>query len=214
MPELKKTTEQKKIAPRASLAESRRASARRGSERAEEASAKKAEAKTAKPAKAVLKKKTVAKQAKVAPAKVSAEEVLTALPSAGFQGKYFEAVGRRKTAVARVRLYEKENGEFIVNKKEFAVYFPTEDLKMLATGALRKVKVNDKFAVSVLVKGGGSRAQAEATRLGSARALLKFDGELRERLKHAGYLRRDPREVERKKYGLKKARRKPQWTKR
>lgn len=212
MPELKKTTEQKKT--------SSRAPARRSSKGAEGTSVKKTEVKTVKPIKVALRKKVVAKKAKVTSSQMSAEEALTVRSSEGvkgvslFRGKYFEAVGRRKTAVARVRLYEKENGEFIVNKKEFAAYFPTEDLKMLATGALRKVKVNDKFAVSVLVKGGGVRAQAEATRLGSARALLKFDGELRERLKHAGYLRRDPREVERKKYGLKKARRKPQWTKR
>jgi len=128
--------------------------------------------------------------------------------------KYFEAVGRRKTSVARVRLFKKDNGGFLVNDKDMPVYFPTEALQATAKESLNKVEMGNAFFVSVHVNGGGINSQAEATRLGIARALIKVDPGLRDVLKRAGFLKRDPRMVERKKFGLKKARRAPQWSKR
>lgn len=128
--------------------------------------------------------------------------------------RYYEGVGRRKRAVARVRLFTKGEKEFLVNSKAYTEYFPTFELQFLADGALRKMKVGDKFMVVSKVRGGGVSSQAEAVRHGIARALVKFNADFRKRLKRAGYLRRDPREVERKKFGLKKARRAPQWAKR
>lgn len=128
--------------------------------------------------------------------------------------KYYEAVGRRKRAVARVRLFTKGEKGFVVNSKPHTQHFPTEELQEVADGALRKMKVIDKFSVSVHVQGGGQTGQAEAIRHGTARALVKFNPDFRKRLKRAGFLRRDPRETERKKFGLKKARRAPQWQKR
>lgn len=127
--------------------------------------------------------------------------------------RYFEAVGRRKTSVARVRLFTKGN-EFIVNGKELKTYFPTPDLQKTAEDAIRKMKLLERFKVSVKVKGGGKYSQAEAIRHGMARALTLINPDFRKRLKKAGFLRRDPRAKERKKFGLKRARRAPQWTKR
>ena len=127
--------------------------------------------------------------------------------------RYFEAVGRRKTSVARVRLFTKGN-EFIVNGKDWKVYFPTADLQKIAEDAIKKMKLAERFRVSVKVKGGGSHSQAEAVRHGVARALILINPDFRKRLKKAGFLTRDPRMKERKKFGLKRARRAPQWTKR
>lgn len=131
-----------------------------------------------------------------------------------FARAYYEAVGRRKTSIARVRVYGEGDKKVVVNGRELADYFPTDELRMIANGALRKVKVLDKFFVSANIVGGGIRGQAEAMRLGIARALVLYNPEFRQKLKRAGYLRRDAREVERKKFGLKKARRAPQWSKR
>lgn len=128
--------------------------------------------------------------------------------------RYFEGIGRRKTAVARVRLFTKGDREFLVNAKPLTAYFPLFFLQEVAAAALKKMKVQDKFRIVVHTRGGGIHAQAEAIRHGSARALVAFNLEFRKRLKRAGYLRRDSREVERKKPGLKKARRAPQWAKR
>lgn len=127
--------------------------------------------------------------------------------------KYIEAVGRRKTAVARVRLSEGKPS-FHVNDKAFNVYFALPRLRELALASLRELKLDDKFTMTAKVVGGGVKAQAEAVRHGIARALVKHDAELKARLRGAGFLTRDPRMVERKKYGLKKARRSPQWAKR
>lgn len=113
-----------------------------------------------------------------------------------------------------MRLFTRGGNGFSVNKREYVRYFPTFELQALADGALRKMKVMDKFNVSVLVRGGGVSGQAEAVRHGTARALVKFNPDFRKRLKRAGFLRRDPRKTERKKFGLKKARRAPQWAKR
>lgn len=134
---------------------------------------------------------------------------------AKIEKKYFEGVGRRKTAVARVRFYpsNKEEGGFIVNGIDHKKYFPLVRFEQCAAEPLRVLK--DKMGqTEVNVKGGGVMAQSEAVRLGLARALVKFDPDLKKELRAFGYLTRDPRMVERKKYGLKKARRAPQWTKR
>lgn len=128
--------------------------------------------------------------------------------------RYFEAVGRRKTAVARVRLYTKGDMVTLVNERAYREYFPTMELQKIVDDPLKKMKSDGRFHVSVRVKGGGIHAQAEATRMGISRALTVFNPEFRKRLKRAGYLTRDARQVERKKFGLKKARRAPQWQKR
>ncbi|MDX1535284.1 MAG: 30S ribosomal protein S9 [Candidatus Spechtbacterales bacterium] len=130
------------------------------------------------------------------------------------KGKYYEAVGRRKTSVARVRLMEDDSGKIVINGKDYEEYLPTEELATTANAPLRKIKMVEKFGVTVVVSGGGLSGQAEAIRHGLARALVEYDPELRLRLKKSGYLKRDPRQKERKKYGLKKARKAPQWSKR
>lgn len=130
------------------------------------------------------------------------------------KAKYFEAVGRRKTAVARVRFWTKGKNEFLINNKLYQEYFPILRLQQIATDSLEKMKCLDKFRIQVLVRGGGIRAQAEAVRHGTARALVLFNPDFKKRLRKVGYLSRDPRMRERKKFGLKRARRAPQWQKR
>ncbi len=127
--------------------------------------------------------------------------------------RYFEAVGRRKKAIARVRLYTKKTGVEI-NGQDFQKYFPTTSLQKKTYAPLEKMKISDKLGAVVKAKGGGINAQAEAISLGIARALTKFNPDFKKRLRRFGHLTRDPRMVERKKYGLKKARRAPQWKKR
>lgn len=131
------------------------------------------------------------------------------------QNAYYEAVGRRKTAVARVRLYPADSTSFVINdEKPLEDYFPTDKLQEIANSAFNVVEIGQQFTVSAHFHGGGKTAQAEALRHGIARALEEYDGELRPKLKAAGYLKRDPRVKERKKFGLKKARKSPQWSKR
>ena len=130
------------------------------------------------------------------------------------KAKYFEAVGRRKTSSARVRLFAKGETGIIVNDKESKEYFPTRELQEIIGSPLNKMKLVDKFRITVKVKGGGVHSQAEAVRHGIARALTKFNGDFRKRLKKAEMLTRDPRAKERRKFGLKKARKSPQWSKR
>ncbi len=127
--------------------------------------------------------------------------------------RYFEGVGRRKTAVARVRI-TKGTGAFIVNGKKSGEYFNMPLFDTMASSPLEKMALSGKFNISAKVSGGGVNAQAEAVRLGLARALVINDAEARGKLRTLGFLTRDPRMVERKKYGLKKARRAPQWKKR
>lgn len=127
--------------------------------------------------------------------------------------KYYEAVGRRKAATARVRLFTK-NKEILVNDKPLAKYFTIARLQREAVSPLDKMKIADKLGVVAKVQGGGIMAQSEAIRLGIARALIEFNPIFRKRLRKLGLLTRDSRVVERKKPGLKKARRAPQWTKR
>ena len=127
--------------------------------------------------------------------------------------RYVEGVGRRKTAVARVRL-AKGHGAYLVNGKSLKEYFRLPALQRTAAAPLENLKLDETYDVSVRVKGGGVNAQAEAVRLGLARALVILDPELKKRLRGFGFLMRDPRMVERKKYGLKKARGAPQGAKR
>ena len=143
------------------------------------------------------------------------EEIAKALKeTAGKPDRYFEAIGRRKTAVARVRLYTKGDKEFIVNDEAYTKYFQTTEDRESAVSSMKKMKCLDKFRITVVVKGGGHRAQAEAIRHGTARVLVDFNANFRKRLRKAGFLTRDPRMRERKKFGLKRARKSPQWAKR
>ncbi len=128
--------------------------------------------------------------------------------------EYYRAIGRRKTATASVRLYKASKTTYTINGKDFTEYFPTAELKKIVTGAFETATPAEKFEVVATTKGGGSHAQAEAVRHGISRALVIYDTELRSPLKKAKMLKRDPRQVERKKFGLKKARKSPQWSKR
>ena len=125
----------------------------------------------------------------------------------------FNAVGRRKSAVARVRLVPGE-GKVLINKRDIDDYFGLETLKMTVRQPLVLTNVGGSFDVMVNVRGGGLSGQAGAIRHGISRALCKVNPELRAALKKAGFLTRDPRMKERKKYGLKAARRAPQFSKR
>lgn len=131
--------------------------------------------------------------------------------------KYFYAVGRRKTSVAQVRLFEHAGAsedDLIVNGKKLHVFFPTVSTQANILAPLRTAGMTDKIRMTVLVRGGGFTGQADAIRLGIARALVKMDETFKKAIKSEGFLTRDSREVERKKPGLKKARRAPQWAKR
>ncbi|MEK7150345.1 MAG: 30S ribosomal protein S9 [Patescibacteria group bacterium] len=128
--------------------------------------------------------------------------------------RYIEAVGRRKTATARVRITESSKNSFVVNDKSLQDYFKVNELVGIASECLAKSKVGAHFSVSAKIKGGGVNSQAEAMRLGIARALIVHDIELRKKIKSLGFLKRDPRAKERRKFGLKKARKAPQWSKR
>lgn len=129
-------------------------------------------------------------------------------------GRYWEAVGRRKTSTARVRLLVKGSKSFLVNKKDIKDYFKNPHLQQTAVSALERMNIEERFMVSVKVVGGGLNSQAEAIRHGISRALVIFNPNFQKRLKKAGFLTRDPRMRERKKFGLKRARRAPQWRKR
>lgn len=129
------------------------------------------------------------------------------------QEKYIEAIGRRKRATARVRMVPASKTTLIVNERTLESYFPTIQLQKTVLEAIEKIE-GVSFAISAKVMGGGVPAQAEAIRLGVARALVKDDLNRRKELKGAGFLKRDPRVKERKKFGLRSARRAPQWSKR
>ena len=125
----------------------------------------------------------------------------------------FHAVGRRKKAIARVRLIPGE-GKITINKRDIEEYFGLETLKTVVRQPLTLTETAGRFDVVVSVRGGGFTGQAGAIRHGIARALVKADDELKPAIKKAGYLTRDPRMKERKKYGLHAARRAPQFSKR
>ncbi len=131
--------------------------------------------------------------------------------------KYFSGVGRRKTAVATVRIFEdgtEDEGKILVNGKTVGAYFPTVRLQNLLLDPIRAVGLENRFRVSVHVRGGGLSGQAGASGLGLARALVMANADHRPLLKAGKFLTRDARKVERKKPGLNKARRAPQWSKR
>jgi small subunit ribosomal protein S9 len=126
----------------------------------------------------------------------------------------FWGTGRRKKAIARVRLIPGGNGTIVINDRAFEDYFPQGTLQYIVKQPLVAVDVETKYDIFVNVVGGGYTGQAGAIRLGVARALLEAEENSRPTLKAAGFLTRDPRAKERKKYGLKKARRAPQFSKR
>lgn len=125
----------------------------------------------------------------------------------------YQGTGRRKNAVARVRLLA-GNGQYNVNDRSLSEYFGKKTLEMIVQQPLEITDTLGKYDIFVRVHGGGTTGQAGAVRLGIARALLKVDVSLRPALKRAGFLTRDPRMKERRKYGLKKARKAPQFSKR
>ncbi len=126
--------------------------------------------------------------------------------------QYTEGIGRRKTAAARVRITPASKRSITVNDKEYVTYFPTKELQRVVLSPLNTA--DETYSVTAVVRGGGVAAQADAVRHGIARALTERHAELRTTLKKKGYLKRDPRTKERKKPGLKKARKASQWSKR
>jgi small subunit ribosomal protein S9 len=125
----------------------------------------------------------------------------------------YYSTGRRKTSTARVFL-RRGTGAITVNKRPLDEYFGRETARMIVRQPLEKTEMSDTFDISVTVKGGGMSGQAGAIRHGITRALIEYDGELRSPLRRAGFVTRDARQVERKKVGLHKARRAPQFSKR
>jgi small subunit ribosomal protein S9 len=136
-------------------------------------------------------------------------------------GKYFQGIGRRKRSIARVRLHEaskkadaKSELEILVNGLSYKVFFSLSELRDIVKAPIKAVSAEGISEITVVVRGGGIRGQAEAIRLGISRALVLRENDLKKTLKDLGYLTRDARKVERKKAGLKKARRAPQFSKR
>ena len=127
---------------------------------------------------------------------------------------YFYGTGRRKSSVARVRVYANGTGKITINNRDIDDYFGLETLKLIVRQPMELTGTSGKLDIICTVAGGGVTGQAGAIRHGVARALLQYDAELRGELKKAGFLTRDPRMKERKKYGLKAARRAPQFSKR
>jgi small subunit ribosomal protein S9 len=129
--------------------------------------------------------------------------------------RYIEAIGRRKTSTARVRLTPSDKTTIVVNDKELTAYFPHLSLHKDVQSVLETPDAGiESYTITAKVVGGGTSSQAEAIRLGIARALVKEKEARRTQLKKAGFLKRDPRSVERKKFGLLKARKRPAWSKR
>lgn len=195
MPEEKKTTTAKKTTEK-----------KMEEEKPKKAAAKKTVKKDAdKPAKATKAKET--------PTLVVEEEQKAAAKSAK-GGSFIPSVGRRKRAIARVRLIKNGKGMITVNGKAFEDYFTTYDLRSQIQAPLKAIGQDESVDVSAKVEGGGIRGQAEAVRHGIARSLVVLNPTFRKTLKKLGYLSRDPRKKERKKFGKKGARRSPQWSKR
>lgn len=127
---------------------------------------------------------------------------------------YVESIGRRKTSTARVRMTPAPKQSFEINEKDMATYFPTLELQKIITDAFNITEGKVTYTITVHVSGGGIHSQAEAIRHGISRTLVKEDDTQKTTLKKAGFLKRDPRMKERRKFGLKKARKAPQWSKR
>ena len=164
------------------------------------------------PKKKIAAKKPAAKKVVKKPESKKVEVPRPHMPEVS--GKYIEAVGRRKTSIARVRIFQNTPFSISINEKAYDSYFPTFELKNIIDLPLEKTNLPQKFSISVMVNGGGIHSQAEAVRHGISRALEKIEPGLRKVLKPFGYLKRDPRMKERRKFGLKKARKAPQWAKR
>ncbi len=128
--------------------------------------------------------------------------------------KYTEKIGRRKTSTCRVRVTPSSKQSFTVNGKDVKDYFKTPALSKVVHDAIALAESDQKFEITVVVSGGGIHSQAEAVRHGLARFFAEKGDELKTKLKKEGYLKRDPRSKERRKFGLKKARKSPQWSKR
>lgn len=128
--------------------------------------------------------------------------------------KFIETIGRRKTATARARITPGPRTSVTVNGKDVNKYFVTQKLQTTAVEAFLKAALTTQFAVTVVVRGGGINGQAVAVRHAISRALVEYDASLRIPLKREGFLKRDPRAKERRKFGLKKARKRAQWSKR
>jgi len=146
-------------------------------------------------------------------AEQEAQEQPSGLPPAPGGMKQFYGTGRRKTSVARVYL-RPGRGEFVVNGRSLESYFPSESVRLVIRQPLDAAELSGKFNVTATVRGGGISGQADAIRLGIARALLEYDIDLRRKLKKLGFLTRDARIHERKKYGQKGARKRFQFSKR
>lgn len=142
------------------------------------------------------------------------ESAETAAMKAAKGGSFIPTIGRRKRAIARVRLIKNGKGAITINGKAYDKYFTTFELREIVTSPLKTSGQDTSVDVSVRVEGGGIRGQAEAVRLGISRALIVLNQTFRKSLKKLGYLERDSRKRERKKFGLKGARRAPQWSKR
>ena len=147
------------------------------------------------------------------PKKVDAAEPMVVNEKGEQKGRYIAALGRRKTAIARVRIWMNGEGKIEVNGKPADDYFHTYEERLIIRSAI-KTTGNETMNVQVTASGGGAHSQAEAARLGISRALIEFNPAYRKTLKKLGFLTRDPRAKERKKFGLKRARRAPQWSKR
>jgi len=176
---------------------------------------------TKKTAKKTAPKKEIKIKVEEPVVEVIKETPVKPIPSAPKE-KYYEAVGRRKESVARVRLYTKKAADVViedkalitVNGKDYRDYFTDANLWEVVESPLKKLKSLNRFKATVIVRGGGKSGQAGAIKHGIARALVLFDQNFRKKLKKSGYLTRDPRAKERRKYGLKKARKAPRWAKR
>lgn len=128
--------------------------------------------------------------------------------------QYVEKIGRRKTSTSRVRLTPASKTSFTVNGKDVKDYFKTPALMKVVSDVTALIKPDEKYEISVMVQGGGIHSQAEAIRHGLARFFAELLDDSKSKLKKEGYLKRDPRSKERRKFGLKKARKAPQWSKR
>ncbi len=177
---------------------------------------------TKKPAKKKEVKKAAPVQAAIELEETETPVVVEETTNGNGKEKYFSAVGRRKESVARVRLFTKKSSDTTdgekalvqVNGKDYTQYFSDVNLQNVVESPLKKLKSMNRFKATVLVKGGGSRGQADAVKHGIARALVLFDLNFRKKLKKSGLLTRDPRVKERRKYGHKKARKSGQFSKR
>ena len=175
-----------------------------------------------KPAKAVILKKeptmgavVIKKSIIIKPAVAVKKAIEKEIPERVVKtGSYIEAVGRRKTAIARVRLYKDGKNEFAVNGKSSEKYFSSKELERIIRSPFEAVQEESGYSVTVITHGGGIHAQAEAIRHGVSRCLVSINEEYRKRLRGAGFLTRDSRMRERKKFGLRRARRAPQFSKR